>query len=175
MWGIRLSPGPPPGPPRSPGLILMSVGGKACAERRVVRAAAAQSPQLRMLGPGESHLPAEGRREALLRELESGLLSWAQAAGGWGAAQSCRPQSPPPPLPPSAGGDSARDVTAGKLPWARSPQGAQRKHSPAPQPPRGLGHALASLRLSFLLRERTSQPVTGTKATWPLREVRTRR
>lgn len=48
--------GYPPGPPRSPGLILMSVGGKACAERRVVRAAAAPSPQLRM-GPRESHLP----------------------------------------------------------------------------------------------------------------------
>lgn len=55
-------------PRGSPGLILMSVCGKACAKRRVKEAAMAHNPHLCILRPEEATFRPAWRREALSLE-----------------------------------------------------------------------------------------------------------
>lgn len=85
---------PLPAPaPHSPGLILMSVCGKACAERRF-RRAVTHSPHFCILGPEKATRP----------ELESGWLSCLELRPDWvdpGLLPPPPPPLPPPPSPPA--------------------------------------------------------------------------
>lgn len=78
--GVLLSTCSGPWPLCSPGLILMSVCGKACAERRVT-VAKAHSSHPCILGCKKSNSRPEWRKETLPHDLWSGcsLLSYVQA------------------------------------------------------------------------------------------------
>ena len=88
--GVLPSTCSPPWPQCSPGLMLMSVCGKACAERRV-RTAAVHSPDFCILGPEKATSRPEQGKEALpgpTALLPGSQEDWVE-----------RPQSPPSPLP----------------------------------------------------------------------------
>ena len=79
-----------PWPQYSPGLMLMSVCGKACAERRV-KTATVHSPHFCILGPEKAASRLEQGKEALpgpMALLPRTQEDWVE-----------RPQSPPSPLP----------------------------------------------------------------------------